>query len=140
MDQIGYVVDTKGEFAVVDVRRTTACGDKCSSCGGGCSVPAMRVNIKNTIGAEVGSFVEVEMETKSLMKSAFIAYVIPLIMLIVGVSSGIFLFQSMGYSNYEILGLLTGLVFLGLSYFILKVIDNHIKNNKSSELKIVRVI
>ncbi|MBS4539697.1 SoxR reducing system RseC family protein [Clostridium sp. D2Q-11] len=140
MDQIGYVIETKDDIAVVDVRRTTACGDKCSSCGGGCSVPAMRINIKNTIGAETGNFVEVEMETKSLMKSAFIAYVIPLIMLIVGISSGIYFFQSRGFGNYESLGLLTGLGFLGLSYFILKFIDNRIKNSKSSELKLVRVL
>lgn len=140
MDQIGYVVEVKDNYAIVDVRRTSACGDKCSSCGGGCSIPAMRVNIKNTIGAKVGDFVEVEMETKSLMKSAFIAYIIPLIMLIAGISSGVYFFNDLGFKNYEVLGVLTGFVALVISYFLLKIIDNNIKKNKSNELKLVKVI
>ncbi|MBS4534226.1 SoxR reducing system RseC family protein [Clostridium sp. D2Q-14] len=140
MDQIGYVVNIKDEIAVVDIRRTSACGEKCSSCGGGCNVPAMRVNIKNTIGAKVGNFVEVEMKTKSLMKSAFIAYIVPLIMLIVGIAGGIYVFRSIGFSDYESLGFLSGLVFLVISYFILRFIDNTIKNKNSAELKIVKVL
>ncbi|MGO1369997.1 MAG: SoxR reducing system RseC family protein [Senegalia sp. (in: firmicutes)] len=140
MDQVGYVVETKDDYAVVDVRRTSACGDKCGSCGGGCSVPAMRVNIKNTIGAKVGNFVEIEMETKSLMKSAFIAYVIPLIMLIVGISSGVYFFNNLGFESYEVLGILTGFVALVISYFLLKLIDNNIKKNKTNQLKIIKVI
>ncbi|WP_130806788.1 SoxR reducing system RseC family protein [Senegalia massiliensis] len=140
MDQVGYVVEVKDNYAVVDVRRTSACGDKCSSCGGGCNIPAMRVNIKNTINARVGNFVEVEMETKSLMKSAFIAYIIPLIMLIAGISLGVYFFSNLGFQNYEIFGVLTGLVALVISYFLLRVIDNNIKKSKSTELKLVRVI
>lgn len=140
MDQIGYVVDTKDEIAVVDVRRTSACGDNCNSCGGGCNIPAMRVEIKNTIQAKVGNFVEIEMETKSLMKSAFIAYIIPLVMLIGGIAGGIYIFQSMGYTNYESLGFITGLVFLAISYYMLRAIDNIIKNRNSAELKIIKVL
>lgn len=140
MDQIGYVISTNDDYATIDVRRTSACGDKCGSCSGGCSVPATRINIRNTIGAEVGNFVEIEMETKNLLKSAFIAYVIPLLMLIIGIAGGISMFKSIGLANYELLGFFTGLFFLGISFLILRVIDNRIKKNKSNELKLVRIL
>lgn len=140
MDQIGYVVSIEGDVAVVDVRRTSACGDKCSSCGGGCNIPATRVNIENNLEARIGDFVEVRMETKTVMKSAFIAYVIPLIMLILGVGVGIYVFKSFGIKNYESFGFFVGLLFLGISYLILRMIDKKIRESNSLKLQMVRIL
>lgn len=140
MEQIGHVVKIDGDMVQLDVRRTSACGDKCSSCGGGCNIPAMRVKIKNTMGADIGDFVEVRMKTKTLMKSAFLAYILPLVMLILGIGLGTFIFKSIDIGNYEQMGFITGLLFLGISSVILRKIDKKIKDNNGLNLEMIRVL
>ncbi len=140
MKQIGYVRDTINGMADVEVRRASACGDNCASCGGGCSVPVTRVRIKNSLGAEKGDLVEVKLQTKFVMQFAFIVYIIPLVMLIAGTAFGISIFKSMGIINYESLGFLTGLVLLGVSFIFLRQVDKRIKNSDRLKFEMVRII
>ncbi|RKD34640.1 SoxR reducing system RseC family protein [Thermohalobacter berrensis] len=140
MNQIGYIVSTKGNIAEVDIRRSSACGDKCGSCSGGCNAPKIRVKMKNTLGAEKGDLVEIKTKTNVVLKSAFIVYVVPLIIMILSIFAGINGFKSLGFSNYESLGFLTGLFSLGLSYIILKNIDKKIKEKNSLNFEMVKII
>ena len=73
MDQVGFVINTNDGYADVEIRRVSACGDKCGSCGGNCDAPKTRVKIKNSIKAHSGDFVEIDMETSQVMKSTFVA-------------------------------------------------------------------
>lgn len=140
MEQIGYVSGLDGEYAFVDVRRVSACGDKCGSCGGGCSVPSMRIRIKNTLEAKVGDSVEVKMETKTVLNSALIAYVIPLIAMILGIIIGVHMFKIIGSNNYELYGFAIGLVFLGLSYVLLRVIDSKTKDSNKINFQMIKKV
>lgn len=140
MDQIGYVVSLSEEYAIVDVRRTSACGDKCGSCKGGCHVPAVRVKIKNRLNAKPGDYVEISMETKSIMKSAFVAYIIPLFMLIIGIGIGVYFSKYLGINNSELFGLGLGVIFLTISFFILKIIDNRVKEKNSLEFTMENIL
>lgn len=140
MNKTGYVVSTSGQKAYIDVRRTSACGDKCSSCGGGCDVPSLRVEAENSVGAKSGDFVELGMSTKAVLKSAFIVYVIPLIMLVVGIVSGIEIAKKIGMKNYESIGLLSGLVLLFVSFIMIRIIDKKIKDNKDLKVEIIKIL
>lgn len=140
METIGYVVKTTDKKAIIDVKRSTACGDKCSSCGNSCSVPSVRVEAINKIGAKSGDFVEIQMETKTILKSAFIAYIIPLFMLIIGIISGINFGKFNDINNYEMVGLLFGIVFLFISFIILKAIDNKIKKSGKLNVYIIKIL
>lgn len=140
MEQIGYVNKIDGNTAQVVVRRVSLCGDKCTSCKGSCNVPGISVNIENVLGAKEGDFVEVRMKTKTVLKSAFLVYAIPLVMLIIGITAGISIFKNLGFSNYESYGFLTGLIFLGISYIVLRKIDNYIKKKNSLVFEMVRII
>lgn len=140
MNQIGYVSNVDNGIAHLEVRRASACGDKCGSCGGGCSVPITKVKVKNTLRAEKGDLVEVKVQTRFILKSAFLVYIMPLIMMIAGIALGISVFQSIGIENYESLGFVVGLILLGVSFFILRVLDKKIKENNKIEFEMVKII
>lgn len=140
MDQIGFVSRVDGDRAEVIVRRVSSCGDKCTSCKGGCSVPGIKMTIKNTLRAKPGDYVEIRMNTNIVLKSAFLVYVLPLVLMVLGISLSIYLFKNLGYSNYENLGFITGLVFLGFSFIILKLYDKKIKKNKNYKFEMVKIL
>ncbi|MTI67191.1 MAG: SoxR reducing system RseC family protein [Firmicutes bacterium] len=140
MKQKGFITKTEKKTANVIIRRETACGDKCSSCNGGCNVNATKVMIENKLNAKAGDYVEIRMETKMVMKSAFILYIIPLIMLIIGTGAGVYVFKNIGYNNYEIFGVLFGMFFLAISHIIIKIIDKRIKNNNGLKFEMKRIL
>ncbi len=140
MNQVGYVSEIQDEIAQVNVRRISACGDKCGSCGGGCSVPMARVKMKNTLGAEKGDLVEVKINTNTVLKFAFLVYVIPLLMMIAGIAVGINIFKALEVADYETYGFLIGLVLLAASFLILKLIDKRVKQNESIKFEMVKII
>lgn len=131
MQQRGFVSTIKGNLARVIIQRESACGHSCSSCGGGCNDSnSIILELENTLDARVGDYVIVESKSSTILKSAFIAYIMPLTLMIVGVLIGMKVFESLSYQNYEALGFVVGLVFLGISYFLLKQIDEkYFKDN-----------
>ncbi|MGF7057320.1 SoxR reducing system RseC family protein [Brassicibacter mesophilus] len=140
MDQVGYITSINGNIAEISIKRSSSCGDKCGSCKGGCSVQGISVKSKNTLGAKVGDYVEIRTQTNIVLKSAFIVYILPLIMLIIGVFIGITVFEKLGFENYESLGFIVGLIFLSISYFVLKSIDKRIKNKNQINFEIVNIV
>lgn len=79
MDQIGQVVEIQGKTALVRVRRTSACGENCSSCGGGCKPTSSTLKAVNGLDAKVGDMVKVEMNPGAYVLLAFVGYILPII-------------------------------------------------------------
>ena len=79
---IGKVEEARGEFVTVRVLRKTACGEVCGHCGA-CSRHAT-ATVKNNCGALPGDDVVVTMGSKPALISAFLMYILPLIMLFIG--------------------------------------------------------
>ncbi len=82
MDQIGQVVELQGKMAVVRVRRTSSCGENCSSCKGECAPTATSVKAINGLNAKVGDMVKVEMSPGAFLTLAFIGYILPILITI----------------------------------------------------------
>ena len=125
MQQKGFVSIADENIAKVIIQRESACGHSCSSCGGGCTNEnSIILDLENVLNANVGDYVIVESKSSTILKSAFIAYIMPLIMMIIGIMIGMTVFERLGYANFETYGFGIGMVFLGVSYFILKYVDN----------------
>lgn len=104
----GKVISVEGDFATVEVRRRAMC-DGCpndtanrapagnneadkntapqSSCGHSCAMGAllgdrknMNVSVKNTLGAQRGDTVELESPDRTVLSSAFLVFILPLIL------------------------------------------------------------
>ncbi|NMB27849.1 MAG: SoxR reducing system RseC family protein [Tissierellia bacterium] len=140
MEQVGYVCKIIDDKAEVEVRRISSCGGGCSSCGGSCNVPSIIVVMNNLINAEVGDYVEIRAKSKNIIKYALIVYMIPFAMLILGIILGMNLFQSMNMSNYETYGFMIGLIFLVISFTIVRRIDKSIEKKNENTMEMVRII
>ncbi len=140
MEQVGFVVTTNKDIAKVVVGRASACGENCASCGSSCNTPGVSLEIKNTLGAKPGDYVELKAQTSQILKSAAIVYLFPLLAMIVGIIGGINFFKAAGYLNYETYGFIIGLVFLGLSYIVLRIVDRRIKKGDKVIIEMTRIL
>jgi len=125
MNQIGFVKEVKGDKASVMFKRLSECGDKCSTCSCHCEAPPLTLDMNNPVDAKAGDTVEVA------MKVTFFAYIIPLILMLLGIA--------IGYSttHNELTSALLGFAFLAISYVILRFINN---NHKKESFHMVRII
>lgn len=93
MTQIATVKRLVGNNqAEVLVRRQSACGHDCASCGGCGPESSAQVTAiaDNELGARPGDTVQVESESARVLKMAFVLYLVPLVLLFAGyfVASG----------------------------------------------------
>ena len=79
MRETGVVKSAGGEFCTCVTKRKSACGENCASCKAACSSREHTFTAKNTAGAKEGDTVIIEMSTGSVLKSAFLVYIIPLL-------------------------------------------------------------
>ncbi|WP_026477823.1 SoxR reducing system RseC family protein [Alkaliphilus transvaalensis] len=128
MEKIGVVKSLEGELALVEIRRVSACGENCSSCKGGCSPTQVYVKAKNHVNASVGQYVKLYSESKTVMKAAFLVYIVPLFSLFLGIMIGMTVSSYFNYEDYkELLGIGVGFVFLVMSYIFLNRRDKKLK-------------
>ena len=110
MKQTGIIESVNGSVASVRIKRASACGGDCSSCGS-CD-NALLVNAENLINAQVGDTVELEMPDKTIFEAIFIAYIFPIIALIVGYAIGSIFF------NKEWQNILLGIIAMIIAIYI----------------------
>lgn len=112
--------DEKLTFAEVEITRSSACGENCTSCGL-CPGQTVRVFAVNSAGAKTGDTVIIDMADKKVLSAAFLVYIVPVIMLIAGYFISDALFHSEG------LAILTGFIFLAVTFVILIYADKKLK-------------
>jgi sigma-E factor negative regulatory protein RseC len=81
------VVDVYDDgWAEVAVRRTSACGHDCTSCGG-CTAGngTLTVRAVNKAGAAIGDRVVIESSTEAVLSAAVLAYLLPMAALLAAV-------------------------------------------------------
>lgn len=90
MEQIVRVVRTgeDGTATVLHVRQSACSGDchKCSGCGA--AKEAMRLTVRNPIGAKPGDLVVIRGRTGPVMRAAGVFYVLPMVLFFLGYWAG----------------------------------------------------
>ncbi len=121
MTEYGEVVRIDGGTAFVKFCRSSACG-KCKACGMLSGQNEIVVEVPNTQNAGVGDFVSVQITTRKAMKASAIAYVFPLIMLILGFGLGWLLSNVWHiFENTDTLMAICAIIFVLLSFLLLKI-------------------
>ena len=110
---VGTVVLVKGGCAVVHFSRVSMCAH-CGACMT-FGEKEMETVVWNDLNAVPGDRVTVSLTAKSILKAGIIAYVIPLVALLLGVY--------LGSLVAEWLALVAGLVSCGLAYLVLHLLD-----------------
>ena len=140
MKQYGFVVSISSDSVVIEVVRSSACGDKCGSCGGNCEKKVIKAEVKNRLDAKVGDYIEIEVADKSILKAAMLVYIMPLVLLFVGIWIGYVVGNSLENINEELTAIVMGIIFMAISMLFLKKIDNVIKKNGKYQLYMSRVL
>ncbi|MGI6004074.1 MAG: SoxR reducing system RseC family protein [Christensenellales bacterium] len=87
MTEQGEVVRVEGRTAHVLFKRTSACG-RCGACGMLSGEAETVVEVPNTLSAQVGQYVELELSGANVLWASAIAYLIPLALLVAGAVAG----------------------------------------------------
>ncbi len=119
MTSVGYITELKGNMAKVRFIRESACGGNCSSCTG-CATKPIERWIVYTLNADKGDKVIIKSGSNKILFSAFILYILPLIMFF-----ALYIFIDMFFS--EIISLVGGVFAFFLSFVIAKRYGNGLK-------------
>jgi len=125
MRERGTVVSIKTDTAVVQINR----GEKCD----GCTVcksfgeSKMRLQALNPIHAQIGDDVEVEIESRHIIRNSLLIFILPLVLMMVGYFIGI----SLSPTQSEAIGILGAFTALALALLGLRFIE--VLNRKSSD-------
>lgn len=120
--------------AQVSIKRETACGHDCTSCGAcGAQARPIIAEVKNPVGAQVGDDVYVESKTSRVLGLAFIVYVVPIILFFAFYAVANSIWKSEGAS-------ICGAIFGLLCGVLTATVFNRFEAKKSATSTIVRVI
>jgi len=141
LEEIGEVVEMLDESMIkIILKRHSSC-ERCGACGIE-SRPEMAFSVKNSIGAVKGDRVVLRMRTGNLFKAAFLVYTIPLFMLIIGFLIGRKIAAIFGVNadTAENSGILTGFLFLGITYLGIRWWDRKMKVGNRLQPELVRIV
>jgi sigma-E factor negative regulatory protein RseC len=128
--------------AMVQIQRKKMC-DHCPS-KGYCNPPEgaqlFTVEVENGIGAKEGDVVEIGLAKGALFIASLWAYFFPALFFILGVTIGFtFISKYVQVFDKEIVGLITGIIFLGLSFIILRIVNNRLSKKKTFRPQIIEI-
>jgi sigma-E factor negative regulatory protein RseC len=121
MIEMGQIVSVEGSMATVKIRRGISCGS-CTACGMAKDQSEISFRIANDLNAQIGDWVELELESKSLIKASLIVYLLPLIALILGVVGG-YAIAGQFSGNPDLYGAIGGILLTILSFVGIRVMD-----------------
>jgi len=106
MKEIGKVISKTGNLAMVEIKESSACA-KCGICAFGKS-GTLTLEAVDNAGASVEDYVEVEITGKDMVMSAFLIFMLPLIIF---------------FSGYMLIGIMFGAVLLAIYLPLLYLYD-----------------
>jgi sigma-E factor negative regulatory protein RseC len=141
MEEIGVVMEVAGTTAKVMMTRSGSC-ESCGASGSCKAVSDDRVmEADNTLGAQPGQHVLLEIESGMFLKATFLTYMIPVIFLFLGAYLGGKFGQAISgavsVDNWQALG---GVAFLVISAVLIRLYDRKIKKSKVLKPVIVKII
>lgn len=145
IEQNAVVMKVNGQIALVEVQRQTSCG-KCNAkkgCGTGILEESigrrsMQVQAINQCQAEPGDEVIVAIPEKGFIKSAFMTYLLPLLLMLVGALLAQQIFQAGSEASADISAFLgAGLGFV-MALLILKLHAKHVEKDEQLHPVLIR--
>lgn len=131
MNQQGYIIEiVDDKTAKLKMQRHSACAS-CGKCVTSSEKKDIIVEVDNSIGAKIGDHVEVNMETVNVLKATAIAYLIPLVALLVGTIGTYYALEAMGIgANIEVISGAVGILLMLITFFMLKKNDKKFRDSK----------
>ena len=134
-EQQGIVIELNGNIAKVKVARHSHC-ENCGACPGS---SAMIVEVINDIGAREGQKVIFQIKEEGMVKAAFIVYLLPLLLVIVGVVIGSLIsrFINADTFSFQVAGGIVGFI---VSIAVIIYYEKVYKSNVNRLPKIIKIL
>ncbi|WP_129597605.1 SoxR reducing system RseC family protein [Anaerophilus nitritogenes] len=141
MNQVGKVIEVLEDHrAQVLMRKHSACGE-CGACQYGQENMKIKIIAMNQVDAKEGDTVEVNLETQNVLGAAFIAYVIPLIALLIGIIGTSYLLPKIGFTgNIEVYSIVVGFILTVIVFGFIKLNESSFKKQDKYVPVISKVI
>ncbi len=141
MKEEGIVIDTYGEYAKVEARRSPSCEgcmsrDTCKPYDNA----SMVIEVVNTINARAGDRVCFEIEAAALLKSTFVIYLMPVIFLLVGAWAGGAAADYFKSWDKETVSVISACIFFLTGVFILSSLNRYFSKNKRYKPAIKKIL
>lgn len=115
MVEEGVVSEVKDGKLIVSIKRHPACGT-CKACSMA-EDKEMRLEFENTIGAQKGDRVNIELDDFVIVRGAFLFYILPLLGLIFGIFIGGLLTKGIDFMlPDEVIAALFGIIIMIITY------------------------
>jgi sigma-E factor negative regulatory protein RseC len=138
----GIIVgDKENGWVEVVTDKLDACADCVSSrnCPSDCKSAKMVTKVRDDIGAQVGDTVSIYICRSSMLKSAALLYLVPIICLMIGAGTGSVLAPKIGLGSTAS-SLLIGLAGLSFGYFLVKAFSMRLSTESGFFPKIDRIL
>ncbi len=132
----GVVLEVKDRVAKVEVKGRPAC-KKCGACRMG-KDDKIITEVGNNVGAHPGDTVQIKINTPSLLKAAFVIYIVPVIGLMLSVIIGEKITSSQ--TLIAVLGMVGFCFFFTIVYLLNKWYDRKIKEHGKLKCQISAII
>ena len=141
MEQQGYIVGIIDEkTAKLKMQRHSACAS-CGKCTTTSEKKDIVVEVDNSIGAKLGDRVAVNMESMNVLKAVGIAYIFPLISLLIGTIGTYYVLQLIeNTKNIEVISSTVGIIIMIISFFILRKNDSKLRESRQYIPIITKII
>ncbi len=121
--EVGKIVELKDDKAIIMLDRKSACAD-CHACEMSEDKKQMTMTALNECGGKVGDNVFIELVVEKLLFATFIVYGVPLLTTVFGFGIGYVIFRN------EIYSFLLGIIFMVVTYLVIKKFDSFFNNDK----------
>ena len=144
MNQQGYIIEiVDNKTAKLKMQRHSACAScgKCQTLSS--ESKEILVEVDNSIRAKPGDHVEVNMENMNVLKATALAYLVPLIFLLVGTIVSYFMLDMIISTQgiiVELISGIIGIILILLSYVILKRNDSKFRDSRKFIPVITKII
>ena len=145
IEEQARVVAVDDGIVEMQVQRRTAC-DACSvnkGCGTGVlakaiGVKPMRIRARSNLPLTVGDTVIVGIEDQMLVRSSFLVYALPLLMLLTGAFFGDYMATNLAVDNSDVVTIAGGIVGLMAGFFWLRVLSRRMSTDSRYQPRILR--
>jgi len=120
-----------GNIVEVAFERSPAC-EKCKLCHD-LERGMVRVEAVNNIGAKREDIVEIEIPSSEMVKGSIVVFLLPIFFLAAG-----YLIGSALSGGNEAVGVISGILFLGLSFLAIRWYDTNIQEKEALRARIIR--
>ena len=138
MREAGKVVKVEDGVAYLLFIRTSACA-KCGACGMIAGQNSITIQINDNLSVKQGDKVEVEFTSRNALQSSLIAYIFPLIMLILGVFIGYVIPQKI-FETTDVFAAIMGIIFAVAAFVIIKLLNPVLEKRFSNVYTMVRIM